>query len=159
MKRAVIIVALIASFVAGVAAYSAIAIYRSPMAEVPAMQRYRFGIPTPRNVVARYVVITIPNNNEFFIGKNRLTLTDIPVCIRQQIGDLPPEQQTVFVKGEPGVRYDTLSAVMRAIRKCRCLSNRGCSTSKVAAAMIGTTCSTVPPNSQIVGRERRERVS
>ena len=44
MKRAVIIVALIASFVAGVAAYSAIAIYRSPMPEVPAMQRYRFGI-------------------------------------------------------------------------------------------------------------------
>jgi biopolymer transport protein ExbD len=61
-------------------------------------------------------VVTIPNNNEFFIGKNRLTLTDIPVCIRQQIGDLPPEQRTVFVKGEPGVRYDTLSAVMRTIR-------------------------------------------
>ena len=36
MKRAVIIVALIASFVAGVAAHSAIAIYRSPNApEVP----------------------------------------------------------------------------------------------------------------------------
>jgi biopolymer transport protein ExbD len=62
-------------------------------------------------------VVAIPNNHEFFVGKTSLALTDIPDRIRQQIGDLPPEHRTVFVKGEPSVRYDTLSAVMRTIRK------------------------------------------
>jgi biopolymer transport protein ExbD len=115
MKRAVIIVALIASFVADGAAHSAIAIIAHQCRRCrPATVSLRY--PTPRNVVARYLVVTIPNNNEFFIGKNRLTLTDIPVRIGQQIGDLPPEQRTVFVKGESGIRYDTLSAVMRTTR-------------------------------------------
>jgi len=71
MKRAVIIVALIASFVADVAAHSAIAIYRSPNApEVPC--NGIASVSNSRNVVARYVVVTIPNNNEFFIGKTGL---------------------------------------------------------------------------------------
>jgi len=43
-------------------------------------------------------------------------LTAIPDLIRQSIGDLPAEQRTVFVKGEPGVKYETLSAVMHMIR-------------------------------------------
>lgn len=73
--------------------------------------------PSPLNVAARYVVVAIPNNTEFFIGKNRLTLIDIPDRIRQQIGDLPTEQRTVSIKGEPGVTYETLSAAMRTIRK------------------------------------------
>jgi len=116
MKRALVIVAVVSAFVAGVAAHSAFAIYRSPMPEVPAVGTIPLAYPSPRNVTARYVVVTIPNNTEFFIGKNRLALTDIPDRIRQQIGDLPPERRTVFVKGEPGVTYETLSAAIRTIR-------------------------------------------
>ena len=116
MKRALIILAVVCAFVAGVAAHSAYAIYRSPMPEVPAVATVALPYPSPRNVVARYVVVTILNDDEFFIGKNRLMLTDIPDRIRQQIGYLPPEHRLVFIKGEPSVKFDTLSAVMRTIR-------------------------------------------
>jgi biopolymer transport protein ExbD len=116
MKRALVIVAVVCAFVAGVAAHSAFAIYRSPMPEVPAVGAISLAYRDPRSVTSRYVVVTIPNNTEFFIGKNRLALTDIPNRIAQQIGDLPPEQRTVFVKGEPGVTFETLSAAMRTIR-------------------------------------------
>ena len=116
MKRALIILAVIGSFVAGVAAHSVFAIYRSPMPEVPAVATVPLPHPSPRNVVARYVVVTIVNDQEFFIGKNRLALTDIPNRVHEQIGYLPPEHRAVFIKGAPGVKFDTLSAVIRAIR-------------------------------------------
>ncbi|MGZ8845108.1 MAG: hypothetical protein ACXW3C_01455 [Pyrinomonadaceae bacterium] len=117
MKRALIIFAVVAAFVAGIAAHSVVTIYRSPTPDVPpAAETTPFYYPSPRDVVARYVVVTIPNDHEFYIGKSSVALTDIPKRIRQQIGNLPPEQRTVFVKGEPSVRYDMLSAVIRTIR-------------------------------------------
>jgi biopolymer transport protein ExbD len=117
MKRALIIFAIVAAFVAGVAAHSGFTIYRSPTPQVPpAGETIPVHYPSPGDVDARYIVVTIPNDHEFYIGKSSLTLTDIPKRIRQEIGDLSPEQRTVFVKGEPSVRYDTLSAVIRTIR-------------------------------------------
>ena len=116
MKRALIILAVICAFVAGVAAHSAFAIYRSPMPEIPVVATVPLPHPSPRNVVARYVVVTIVNDRDFFIGKTRLSLTDIPGRIHQHIGHLPPEHRVVFIKGEPSVGFDTLSALMRAIR-------------------------------------------
>lgn len=116
MKRPLIVLAVICAFAAGVAAHSAFAIYRSPMPEVPAVATVPLPHPSPRHVVARYVVVTILNDREFFISKNRLALIDIPGRIHQQIGHLPPEHRTVFIKGEPNVKFDTLSAVIRAIR-------------------------------------------
>ena len=120
MKRALVILAIIASFAAGVAAHFVFTTYRSRTTIVPAPVEpavsYRH--PSARDVIAtgRYVVISVPNDQEFYIGKNKLALTDIPDRIRQSIGDLPVEQRAVFVKGQPGVRYETLSAVMRTIR-------------------------------------------
>ena len=115
MKRALVILGVICAFVAGVAAHSAFAIYRSPIPEIPVVATVAPPHPSPRNVVARYVVVTMVNDREFFIGKNRVTLADIPGRIQQHIGQLPPEHRLVFIKGEPSVRFDTLSAVMRAI--------------------------------------------
>ncbi len=120
MKRALIISVVIASFAAGVATCLVFTIYRArnQTVPVPAQANVSYRCPSARDVIAtgRYVVVTIPNDREFYIGKNNVTLADIPNHVRQQIGDLPVEQRTVFVKGEPGVRYDTLSAVMRTIR-------------------------------------------
>src|SRR5919199_1839303 len=103
MKRALIILAVICAFVAGVAAHSAFAIYRSPLPDLPAVATIPLPYPSPRNIPARYVVVAITNNNEFFIAKTRLRLTDIPGRIQQQIGYLPPEHRIVFIKGEPSV--------------------------------------------------------
>ena len=122
MKRALIVPAMIGiSFVAGVAACFVSTIYRSrkPTDQIPAQGAISYRCPSAREVIAtgRYVVVAVPNDREFYIGKNSLALTDIPDRIRQLIGDLPVEQRTVFVKGEPGVRYETLSAVMNTIRE------------------------------------------
>src|SRR4051812_31485269 len=117
MKRALIILAVVAAFVAGSAAHSAFTILRVSTPEVPpASETIPPLDPSQRHAITEYVVVTIPNEHELYIGKSSVTLTEIPKRIRQQIGDLPPEQRTVFVKGEPSVRYDTLSAVIRSIR-------------------------------------------
>ena len=68
MKRALSIIAVICAFVAGVTAHSAFAIYHSPMPEVPGVPTVAIPPSRPRNIVARYVVVSIVNDHEFFIG-------------------------------------------------------------------------------------------
>ena len=120
MKRALIVSAIVViSFVAGVAACFVSTTYRSrkPTDSIPAQGAISYRCPSAREVIAtgRYVVVAVPNNREFYIGKDSLPLTSIPDRIRQSIGDLPVEQRTVFVKGEPGVKYETVSAVIHTI--------------------------------------------
>ena len=63
----------------------------------------------------KYVVIAIPNDREFYIGKNSIPLAGIPDRVRELIGDLPADQRAVFVKGEASVKYETLSSVIDKI--------------------------------------------
>ena len=64
----------------------------------------------------RYVVITVPGDNEFYIGKNRVSLSEIPERIRTATTNEFPDERIVFIKGEPAVRYSTLSLLITALK-------------------------------------------
>ena len=119
MKRVLFISGVILfSFIAGVAASLFFSISRSttsPTLPLSAPTSYR--CPSRYEVIAggKYVVISIPNDREFYIGKNSIPLAGIPDRVKQLTGDLPADQKAVFVKGEASVRYETLSSVIEKI--------------------------------------------
>ena len=64
----------------------------------------------------KYVVISVPGDNEFYIGKSRVALSDIADRVRNLTSTENSEQRIVFVKGQPGVHYSTLSQLIIQIK-------------------------------------------
>ena len=64
----------------------------------------------------KYVVISIPSDSEFYIGKNGVPLAGISDRIRQLTAGWPADQRNVFVKGQPEIKYSTLSALLEKLR-------------------------------------------
>jgi biopolymer transport protein ExbD len=65
----------------------------------------------------RYVAVAVADDNEFYIGRNRVALCNISDRVRQLIGDLPAERRIVFVKGKTGIKYETLSSIIDEIHE------------------------------------------
>ena len=117
MKRGLIILAgLLLALIAGVAASFILMSYRSmPLQPASVSEIYR--CPSAREVISsgKYVVISVPNDREFYIGKSIIALPDIPNRLRQLTDRFPSEERTVFVKGAPNIRYETLSAIINKV--------------------------------------------
>jgi biopolymer transport protein ExbD len=65
----------------------------------------------------KYVVIVIASNNEFYIGKEKVSLSEIPARVARLLASANPEERAVFIKGEPSVNYETLSLVIRRVKE------------------------------------------
>lgn len=76
------------------------------------------GCPSASELMARgkYVVIAVPGDSEFYIGKNSVALSDIPERVRSLTENESPDDRIVFIKGEPSVRYGTLSSVISKVK-------------------------------------------
>jgi len=74
--------------------------------------------PSASDLMARgkYVVITVPSDSEFYIGKSSVALSDIPERVRSLTANELADDRIVFIKGEPSVRYGTLSSVIRRVK-------------------------------------------
>src|SRR5882724_4250967 len=74
--------------------------------------------PSASDLLARgkYVVIAVPSDSEFYIGKSSVALSDIPERVRGLTANESPDDRIVFIKGEPSVRYETLSAVISRVK-------------------------------------------
>jgi biopolymer transport protein ExbD len=59
----------------------------------------------------------VPSDNEFYIGKSQIALSDIADRVRSLTSTEDPEQRIVFLKGEPGVHYSTLSQLIIQIKE------------------------------------------
>jgi biopolymer transport protein ExbD len=71
----------------------------------------------PETVKANSVVVSIPTDDEFYFGKNRVMEADIPEKIKQALKDKPQDEQIVYVKAAVFVRYGTVVSVIDAIRQ------------------------------------------
>ena len=65
----------------------------------------------------RYVVISVPSDNEFYIGKNSIALADIPERVRTLTANESPDERVVFIKGQPSVKYSTLSRLIIKVKE------------------------------------------
>lgn len=60
----------------------------------------------------KYVVITVPSDNEFYIGKSRISLPEIEERVRSLTSSEDPDKRIVFIKGEPNIHYRALSQLI-----------------------------------------------
>ena len=74
--------------------------------------------PSARDLMARgkYVVIAVPSDSEFYIGKSSVALSDIPERVRSLTANESADDRIVFIKGEPSIRYETLSSVISKVK-------------------------------------------
>jgi len=62
------------------------------------------------------VVIAVPQDGQFYIGKERVQQTDIPDRVKQLLKDKPPQDQVVYIKSGETVKYGTVVNVIDGVR-------------------------------------------
>ena len=61
--------------------------------------------PDPNIIKDTSAVIAIPNNGEYYMGRDKITLADIPQQVKKILKDKPAPEQVVYVKSSTGVKY------------------------------------------------------
>ena len=79
---------------------------------------YVFQLPkSSRPDVAREVCCHFgAADGEFYIRKSKVALADISERVRALTGKEAPDERIVFIKGEPSVKYATLSLVISQVK-------------------------------------------
>jgi biopolymer transport protein ExbD len=83
-------------------------------------------IETTNYQPVRSVVISIPADGEFYVGKKRLDLSQISNVVTSSLISIPSDEYIVYVKSATGVKAETLALVINEV-----------------------TQSTVPPNTRL----------
>ncbi len=75
--------------------------------------------PDPDAEIAKdtSVVIAIPDNNNFYIGKNPYPLEELGEKIKNLMKDKPPDKRIVYIKSGIEVDYGTVVKAIDQIRK------------------------------------------
>lgn len=63
------------------------------------------------------VVIAIPDNNNFYIGKDPYPLEDLAKKIKDKMKDKTPDKRIVYIKSSVNVNYGTVVKAIDTIRK------------------------------------------
>ena len=63
------------------------------------------------------VVISIPNNSDFYIGKDPLPLSELGEKIKSMMKDKAPDKRIVYIKSGIEVDYGTVVQAIDTIRK------------------------------------------
>jgi biopolymer transport protein ExbD len=62
------------------------------------------------------VVISVPRDGEFYLGKDRITQAEIPDRLKDAFKDKPPEGRVVYIRAGLDVSYKTVVSVIETIR-------------------------------------------
>ena len=75
--------------------------------------------PDPDAEIAKdtSVIIAIPDNNNFYIGKNPYPLEELGEKIKNLMKDKPPDKRIVYIKSGIEVDYGTVVKAIDQIRK------------------------------------------
>ena len=71
----------------------------------------------PRLACGGSIVITIPADDEFYLGKERVSLSEIPDKLRSRLVNVTPDERVVYIKGNEGVKYETVIFVIEKIKE------------------------------------------
>jgi biopolymer transport protein ExbD len=61
-------------------------------------------------------IVAIAGDDEFYVGKEQVTETDIPEKIKQMLKDRPSDEQVVYVKAMCPVKYGVVVSVIDTLR-------------------------------------------
>jgi biopolymer transport protein ExbD len=62
------------------------------------------------------MVFAIPNDGDFYIGRDKVAQADTPASIRSILKDKPADEQVVYIKSGKVVKYGTVVSVIDSIR-------------------------------------------
>lgn len=65
----------------------------------------------------RLLVIAVASDDEFYIGRKRVALSEIPGRVRDLVGEETPDLRVVFIKASDNVRYRTVSSIVQKIKE------------------------------------------
>ena len=81
-----------------------------------ALPKSKYPDPDPNIVKDTSVVIAIPNDGEYYIGRDKIALTDIPKAVERALKDKPAADQVVYIKSGQKVKYGTVVEVINSVR-------------------------------------------
>ena len=81
-----------------------------------ALPKSKYPEPDPNIIKDTSAVIAIPDNGEFYIGRDKVTQADIPARIRTILKDKPVPDQVVYIKSGKLVKDGTVVSIIDAIR-------------------------------------------
>ncbi|HYP27507.1 MAG TPA: biopolymer transporter ExbD [Blastocatellia bacterium] len=81
-----------------------------------ALPRSKYPDPDPNIVKDTSVVLAIPNDGEYYIGRDKIALGDIPKAVERALKDKPAADQVVYIKSGQKVKYGTVVEVINAVR-------------------------------------------
>ncbi len=73
--------------------------------------------PDPNIIKDTSAVVAIPNNGEYYIGRDKIALADIPQRVKTILKDKPATEHVVYVKSSTGVKYGEVVLVIDSIRE------------------------------------------
>ena len=81
-----------------------------------ALPKSKYPDPDPNIVKDTSVVIAIPNDGEYYIGRDKIALADIPKAVERALKDKPAADQVVYIKSGQKVKYGTVVDVINSVR-------------------------------------------
>jgi len=81
-----------------------------------ALPKSKYPEPDPNIIKDTSAVIAIPDNGEFYIGRDKVAQADIPARIRSILKDKPVPDQVVYIKCGKLVKYGTVVSIIDSIR-------------------------------------------
>ncbi|MEK6304546.1 MAG: biopolymer transporter ExbD [Acidobacteriota bacterium] len=82
-----------------------------------ALPQSKYPDPDPNIIKDTSAVIAIPNNGEYYIGRDKINLADIPQKVKTILKDKPVPDQVVYVKASKGVKYGEVVLVIDSVRE------------------------------------------
>jgi biopolymer transport protein ExbD len=80
------------------------------------LPKSKYPDPDPNIIKDTSAVIAIPTDNEFFIGRDKVSKDDIPARVKNILKDKPAPEQVVYIKSGKETKYGTVVSVIDAIR-------------------------------------------
>jgi biopolymer transport protein ExbD len=81
-----------------------------------ALPRSKYPEADPNIIKDTSAVVAIPEDNQFFIGRDKVAQADIPTRVRNILKDKRADEQVVYIKSGREVKYGTVVSVIDAIR-------------------------------------------
>lgn len=63
------------------------------------------------------VILAIPNDGEYWLGKKRISLDDLKVEVEKSLANKKKEERVVYIKSGVGVSYREVVRVINAVRE------------------------------------------
>jgi biopolymer transport protein TolR len=82
-----------------------------------ALPRSKYPDPDPNIIKDTSAVISIPAENEFYLGRDKVALDDIPARVKRLLENKAPQDQVIYVKSGKLVKYGTVVTLIDTIRQ------------------------------------------